>query len=96
MKRKDGLQPGRGGRLVFRCECGREQPHAAPNRSGGLTIPEARSIGWKPSFAGDGVIEKWTCPFCDGAATADQPAWSSEDLQPVDLDDPQRDLGEAG
>lgn len=95
--RKDGLVHS-GSRLVFRCECGREQAHAPPGRSGGITIPEAKSVGWTATYAEDRSIMKWTCPFCGGSATADQPAWSSEDLQPVDLDEepPRRDLGGAG
>lgn len=83
--RKDGLAPGsaRSG-LVFRCACGREQAFAPPDRSGGVTIPEAKSLGWRPAVAADRTISAWTCPFCAESATADEPAWSSEDLKPVD------------
>jgi hypothetical protein len=64
--------------FAFRCECGRQQSYAPPDVSGGVTVAEAKSLGWRRAEGGP-----WTCPFCTGAATADEPAWGSSDLEPL-------------
>lgn len=51
---------------VLACPCGREQALADTRDRGGVTIEEAKSIGWRVA---DGVpptgrTVRGTCPFC--------------------------------
>lgn len=45
---------------VFRCRCGREQKAEHPSFDGGITIEEAKYVGWR-------YAQEWICPFCTPA-----------------------------
>ena len=38
--------------------CGRKQIYKPKDESGGITIKEAESVGWRK------IKNKWKCPFC--------------------------------
>lgn len=68
------------GRFVFLCvcpgckgdgprtehddRCGRTQHYASRMQTGGLTVEEATTLGWRRTEAG------WACPFCSGNTEA--------------------------